>query len=362
MFGNNPSKLNTDKDNQSKHETWVKRIVDSTDKKQRRKLTLWIFAALVLLAAVSVIIQTITPSQGMGRCDSILYTAQKYNCIQNLAVSKVNASICSYLPSPYTQNCIDSVALKSSNISVCTEQSNHSISDQCIYNFSESSNDVSYCSQLSNSTLKSECIYYAAQSGHLSSESYCNEISNSSENGYCTIIYNYDSALKYNDTSYCGSIPNTTYPGLPWYTLIDSYQTPSTSNYTFLLEAGIYNLTYRELCYSSIYYASGKNLFQNVNYPNYAGNSYNVNLTSICDKANFANNDSAACYFSSLIRNASITNNPKYCLSANNTNYANICVLSVAYKYKNVSDCNYATDNAIKSICINNATNIINTT
>ena len=327
-------------------------IINSIDKDQRRKITLIIFSALVILAAVSIIIRAVSNHGSVGSCGSILYSTQKYDCFEQLAISRSNVSICSYLPDNQVQGCVDQIALRGAGLPACKATGNISVANQCIYNVSASTNHTSYCTQISNQSLMSGCIYHAATSGYLSSESYCAEIANSSESSYCSIIYKYDTAQRQRNATYCNALPGTAYSGLPASTLIGSY--PKLSNLSFIEAVAFSNLTYNQLCRYSVSYLSGSTANTSIIARPNATNT--ANLSAICSGANSTIRSSATCYFTDLIDNASASNNPKACLAANNTNYANLCVFLVAYKYHNSTDCGYATDNSIRSICISNTT------
>jgi hypothetical protein len=330
----------------------IERVIHSIDAKQRKSIMLILFFVLIGLAAISIIVREVTPATGINSCKSILYSAQKYGCFEQLALSSGNISVCSYLPSGEVQGCVNQTALKGAGLSACREETNSSIANECIYNMSVSVGLSSYCTQISNQSLESGCIYNAATSGYLDNGSYCSEILNTSESSDCRIIYGYDTALKQMNRTYCDVLPNAVYNSLPTSVLVGSY--PKLSNLSFIEEVSFSNLTYNQLCHYSISYLSGTQANASIIPP---PNATSENLSAICSSSNSTLRSSPACYFTNLIDNASLSNNPKACLAANNTNYANICILAVAYKYHNSTDCRYATDNSIKGICISNTTN-----
>lgn len=172
------------------------------DVKKKLPLYLGITLTVILLACIAVIF---TPrGTPLQRCESALLA--KDLCIQQLAYSSGNTSMCSHLSQGNGDECYYTIALNKSNSTTCGMISNNATRSSCFFNIATHSDRYTLCEGLNNSYM-STCISTIALAK--SNESLCSSITNSSQQSTCYATTNYDNAIALSDPSYCANITAT---------------------------------------------------------------------------------------------------------------------------------------------------------
>ena len=317
-----------------------------------------ILAIVLMVLAMAVIALTSFGGRTtLSSCKAIVYAAQRYNCIDNLALNTSNASMCLNAGQGNTGNCINQIALKSDNISICRAANNDSIRDSCVMNFSESHTSPSDCSYSSNSTAASDCVFAIAEAGGIKNSSSCSLITNTTLGERCYSISYYDEALRTHNDSYCKYLPSSNTTGyVNSSTLINSYP---EQNISISLLSSIYNLSDSQDCYTdvnaSISGMANPTAVGNTSLVGGYSSISNLNISDLCSGTNSSTNSSPLCNLNNIAGQASIDDNATACLSSSDVLVQYICLISIATKYNNPNDCNYISNSSIRSICISNS-------
>lgn len=325
--------------------------------REYRLLGVMLAIVLMIIAMVVIALTSFGGKTTLSACNSIVYSVQRYNCIDNLASNTSNASMCLDVGNGGASSCIDQIAMKRDNISVCGVAHNGSIMDSCIMNFSESHDSAYDCSYSSNSIAESGCLFAIAEAGGIKSPTSCSLITNKTLEARCYSIFYYDEALKTHNDSYCKYLPSSNTTGyVNSSTLINSYP---EQNISLSLLSSIYNLSDSQDCYTdvnaSISGMANGTAVRNTSLVGGYSSLSNLNISDLCSGTNSSTNSSPLCNLNNIVGQASIDDNSTACLSSPYALVQYLCLISIATKYNNPNDCNYISNSSIRSICISNS-------
>lgn len=337
-------------------------------KGDKRKLMIMSAGVLVILALV-VLLLGFVHKPPLAACEGIILVQNRYSCLQNLAFSTANASVCARLPYPNNDSCITKVAEDTNSISTCAGTSGSPFYDQCVSNVSYSLQNPAYCNGISNSVSESECVYGVAKASSFSSLSYCQQIRDGYYAGLCNSMYYYGRALSLGNASYCSFLTNSVNNSI----LTNMSSPASVSNYTYLnfsesLYLSILNTTPRSYCYykaalltgnpglCSLASGAAEELCAYSFYAraNSTTNYTNLNASYLC--ANVPSSFKSYCIAGVGVASAVNTDNVSACLGLP-TQEQFSCISTLASRYNNTSYCSYLTNSTEMSICYVAATN-----
>jgi hypothetical protein len=337
----------------------------------RDKRILYAFAVLVLVvAALAVLVADtlLAHSTGVKACMGILLPQSKQACLQNIASSTGNVSVCSYIPGAGMDSCISEVAEAEGNLSMCGRiNSTSPYYDACVYNISYASNSLNGCGLITNPNYRSSCIYALAEKLGFSSASYCSLIPNSSSRSICLDMYYYNLAVSSRNATYCVYLPPSVNDTLLYaMTAQQSAQSGAFSyNVTLPLYYSVINATPQGLCYyraaialknESLCNFAGSELSTLCTYSFYAPsvnstlNTTGLNASTICAKA--PSYLQQYCKMSVQTSLAVKYGNASICLSLGDNQFAYSCINTLARSRNSTSYCNYIQNLTARSACI----------
>ena len=335
----------------------------------KKKLIIAAVVILAVLAAATILLGSIQKTP-LAECEGILLQQNRYSCLQNLAFSTVNTSVCSHMPYPYNDSCVSRIAENTNSISACGEISGSTFYNQCVLNVSSSLGDSSYCSRISNSTAESECVYGVAKASSFGSLSYCQQMPDSYYAGLCSSMYYYERAVSLGNASYCSFLADSSNSSL---LLNMSDQGAIASNYiSYNISAALFlaisNTTPRSYCYyetalhtgnqSLCLMASGAAAdlctFSFYSKSNVTPNYTNLNASSICASLPASLKD--YCILGVGTAAAENTDNVSICMGFSGQEQYS-CISAIASKYNDTSYCSYISNSTARSTCYMLATN-----
>jgi hypothetical protein len=329
-------------DNSNQADATVLKQDQNTVKTKNEYIRIGVLLLIILvLAAISVLY--ISSHKG---CSGVVYAAQRNSCFANYAVSTGNATMCYKISGDQAQNiCLNNVALSTSNVSVCGSITNQSIMYGCVSNMSISTGNESKCSTLSSQQYASECEYSFAAAKKFNSTSYCNGISNSTLNSYCTSASTYLIAMSTGNATYCSELSTNPSVGMPASKLLGIYGlNVSTTNFDIF--NALSNASDSDACYYS--------LAVKYSNPSLCANTYG-SLTSIC---NLQSNSTAA-----TKNKLNATQVESECIAAGTYGGAlttDSCYIGFAVSYHNDSYCSFISNSTIRNNCIVRVSNTTN--
>ena len=319
-----------------------------------------IAAALVVVAAF-----TLIASGGgtpLSRCRGVVLSQQRYSCLEQLANSTSNASVCSYLPGIYQAGCVSGVAARTGNLSVCSQvESNESYYSACIFGVSNSTVSASECGLLAD-PYKSECLYNIASKENFTNAEICSGISNTTLNSDCTDKADYNYAVKNGDLGYCAMLPNTQNYSLISYMVgngaasVLNFSSPLAfinSTPQQYCRYRIAKLTYNESAcaglggYLSLICSSN---FQSLQTTSGASKITLQNVSSLCASTpSFA---STLCAYAIYTYIAVANENASICKSIGLPASQYGCYAGIALRYKNSTYCSYIGNTTARVSCL----------
>ena len=325
--------------------------------------------ALVVLAMASVLL---VPSGGSGmatRCNDLLFQQSRYSCMESVATSSHNASMCNSLPQAYSNYCYLGIAKNSSDVSLCGKINSTDLGNQCYVQMANRTGNAQICGMM-NGNGSSECFYMMAlKQGDGRT---CSSVIGQGGQAQCndTIIFN--RALQTKDAALCADITsndNTSISdGILQNSSIGSYVQLGLNISQFIDLAVFYNQSIgaRDICYASMAYE-----FLNKSYCGKIENSYfndlcysGLNQNKTSSVGNVTSNFTAiyntctgtpaqidACRYSYMSLEALQTGNLSICKSIPQ-NYSTTCFYYLAKRYNNTRYCGYISNSTLSSACI----------
>ncbi len=355
------------------------------------KLHIYVVVAVVfVIIAISVLLmEDVPPGSSLSRCTGIALSYYKNACLNELAYSSSNVSVCEYMVGSDAVNlCVYNVSIETKDSGACSAISNSSDKEACIYNIANMTNSSELCASL-GPVVGDRCLTQLA--AKLKSPAVCSYSSNAYYKSICTSSAALSSAYATANASECSLVNGSTYTNtvsnITVYpaayatgydvsangTITSSYGSPL--NYVQYLT----NITYsaRDLCYMYVAYKRGNS--------SYCNSVLNTTLSNICVEetqthpnitnssivantiANYSLNytkiSNALCSNSSLTKQnctdivlmyeAMQTKNVSICGTMPLLNSYN-CYAYLARTYTNTSYCSYITNASINSACVQN--------
>lgn len=348
--------------------------VQNPKKENDDKLKLYAGGVLVLVVLAVASLFWAPSSKGtiVSKCNSLVFQQDRYGCIESMAISTHNSTMCGNLLGPYQNSCYLSIATNTTNSSLCGKISSTNISNECYMRLANYTDNTGLCSGIQG-PMGSQCAYdIAVKTGNVGD---CSLVQGENGSNYCNYTVYFDSAIKYQNASYCarislnnGSIASdgilgnssvSKYPGLAF-------------NITQILEFAVFynqSLGARDLCYTSMAF-----MYQN---KSYCSDVQNSDLNSACTSrvgsiglkngANITSNstanmtalinscagqpDAATCRYTYMSIEALDTGNISICKSIP-SNYSSTCFYYLAVKYNSSTYCSYIKNSTINSACI----------
>ena len=233
-----------------------------------------VLAVLAGMAAISFL--AIPGGSGISRCSSVVQQ-NRYGCIESMAVSTGNSTMCGFLAGSYSDSCYMAIAENSSSAALCGKVSDQNLSNVCLSYVAISTNDSGTCMMISGSG-KDACVLKIALDSENATA--CSLMGNAGLRSECTSTVYFDRALALGNASQC------------------AYLSANADD----------NATY--------------SMMGNSNIADY-GNLY-LNMSQLIEYAAYYNSSVSprdACYMSM----AFLSENSAYCSSANDTVLGSMC-------------------------------------
>ena len=335
----------------------------------KKRLFLVAALILVLLAGVSIALGSIHKAP-LAACEGIVLLQNRYTCLNNLAISTSNASVCSKLPYPYNDSCVVNVASNTRSIDTCNATRGSAFYSSCVSNISASTSDASYCGLITNSSSSSYCAYRVAQESSFDNVSYCRLMNDAYYASQCYALYYYNRATSSSNATYCTYIQNTTNATV-LYALSSNGRAFNYSSFNISesLYLGIINATPRSYCYYKVAVLS-KNpalcslaggtigelcTYSLYTHQNTTTNYTNLNASYLC--ANVPASFKDYCILGVQTAKAANTNNVSVCLAIGVAQEEYSCISTLASRYNESSYCSYISNSTARSACEISATN-----
>lgn len=168
---------------------------------RRLRLYAGVTLALILVAALSYLL--VPSGSGIAGCRSLLLQNSRYSCIESIAVSTLNSSACSGMPSSYSDPCYLQIAQARNDSTLCAMLSSSAKASSCAEGIYVTKNSYGSCSSMGQ-PYSSMCK--AAIAVRLSNQSMCSGLANSTSTLACISVIGMNKMLKSGNFSYCGSV------------------------------------------------------------------------------------------------------------------------------------------------------------
>ncbi|MGC8709995.1 MAG: hypothetical protein ACP5RF_00035 [Candidatus Micrarchaeia archaeon] len=338
-----------------------KNTFSSNPTKARLLLYVSITAIIVLLA-----ISTTIESKGsqLQRCLNVVVAQNKYSCLESLALSTSNGSICSYLPGLQSASCYSSVAEQSNAISLCYNALGISsaIGASCVSEFAAQQGNPNLCSSLPQQYV-SKCAFYASIN---SSDVHGCSLVSGANNSICVSSINVINALKYNNPALCMNVSNstneTTIFSILQYSKVK--MNASLESLQISMPSSGYNITARDLCTISVAEKSGAASYcSGISNSEIKGICYGLvspapvtapNYTAMLASCESSGSFAGTCRNMVLLSEAVATKNISICRGFNET-FSWQCFSSLAQYYKNPSYCGFISNSTVNNACMMSA-------
>jgi hypothetical protein len=349
--------------------------VKITFKREEKLILIGIF--LLCLGAIFVYstLRTVFASP-IQSCKNIVYTVQRYQCLNALALEQHNASVCLAMNYPYNYTCVSAVAVSTASPQACALiKGSGSEYYDCILNLSLATATSSYCNNL-NGQASSSCMYDIASANGFSDLAVCSAIVNATLEKKCTTSYDYRTALSTGNSGYCAAMPygyqsaanytgeqdlgdnenatgmeffyvsdNGTLEGLCYYQLAVTEKNPALCAYvpssfsTFCNEFSTPNNATDNATNGNFILNSTSAAIINATLEKELGENLTQNCTGI------------GCYYLNLTDYALIYNNTKYCLNTNNYSFQDSCIEDLVFVYHDADYCSYILNSSAQYYC-----------
>ncbi len=338
------------------------------DEQIRARLIVATVVILVLLALGSAFIPR---GSLLNQCLGTWIPQNKYNCLGQLALESLNASVCSYLPGQNSYACYSAVAEKTGNATTCSEIANSSQYDSCVVFIANATDNYSECG-LASSDASSGCYMQLAIRGY--NQSACAKTGSFDRMAACSSAIDINKALVFKNSTYCASASNDTNRSVSLMTLENlSYGSNGGISYTGVSNMESYEsytlnqqFTSRDACYVLFaLQASNSTYCTRVSNSNLAtfctslssrsrtnGTSLNyTQLLNSCQSVSSAYKQT--CIESITIEEAIGTRNATLCTTLQGGNSSIYqCYLSLAERYNDTAYCGLIKNATANSACV----------
>ncbi len=329
------------------------------------KVYVIIIAILALLAAIS----TLSAPQGSGisRCNSIVQQS-KYSCMESVAVSTGNSTICRSLGGYYADSCYLAIAENSSEAQMCSSIVDPNMSGECLMHIAQNTNSRDVCMMLGGQRAYS-CVYQVAL--NTKNVSSCTTLPNLTQRSVCSSTIYLDMALSSENASLCKNMPEAGNEN-ETYAIMETSNMSDYGNLYLNVSQFIEYATYanesiypRDACYLSLSLRSGNSVYCGymgsylsrlcstlvsrnitVTLANYTNST--INYTAL---ENQCSSNGNSCQYAAEYIKALATDNVSMCGNMP-ARQSNQCYYAFAQKYNDISYCSYIKNTTINSDCV----------
>ncbi len=336
-----------------------KRIEEGDAVRTRRQHTIYIAATVAIMCIAFLFVLFGEHGSALQRCKGIILQPQRVSCLDALAGTEMNASICNLIGYAQSRDsCVSGIAESTSSIALCSQLSDSGARADCVLKISESERNISDCA-LVDAPYNSTCAYEIASEERFANVQDCASIQNETLRLTCTYLYDYGSALASDNASYCKPLTNVRNMSI-----MAEIFNMGGMNSSQLMSLSTINVTPQNYCYYSLAmrthdrslcsFMSGymnaicSGALSNTTIPN------NVTGKTMC---NYASSSwlKFMCEYGVLTAQAVQERNASVCMqiSGNTTvmQYQYACITAIAQKYKDVSYCNYISNATVNNDC-----------
>jgi len=334
----------------------------------REKLKVYIAVTFLLILIALLSYLAIPQGSGVSACTGLILENAKRACLNSLALSSTNASVCSYLSGTYADSCYSQIAQRTGNSSLCNSIVNKTNSYACTETIAVANSNYSLCKSIGD-PYASTCLKGVAVK--LDNQSLCGDISVASDREVCLSIIDLRKMLSANDPAYCANVTASTDQNVTNYIIMNfslGMQQGDFSNSTMVFEslALVPNMTYsaRDFCYSiaaprisestlclNIANSAIRSLcvLQSGPKQNVTANYNYTQLIASCAQLGAAE---AGCVQAITLTQAIKTMNASMCGSLSYP-MSDTCYFSLATAYQNASYCGHMVNASQRSSCLN---------
>lgn len=344
---------------------------NEAEERERIKVYLAVAAVLVVLAVISLLLVP-HPSNSLEGCREIVLQQNRDSCLEYLASSTRNATVCSYIASPYSDYCYAEVAELSSNPGECRMISNYNQTYSCVVQIANSTDSYGDCGYL-NGSYRSYCIESLALK--LDNATACSSIANATEAGVCASAVYFGRARSAVNATYCSLVSNTSESQVVTRILsLSERMAGAVSNFSFgfgninpteYMELGNSTFAARDLCYLTVA-TSGE--------PLACRSISNGTLESICNSSAYAaapvsnltenytmaskvcsgytGKNLTSCNALISITQAISSRNATVCTGIGNLSFRYQCYETLARAYNDTGYCGYISNATANQACV----------
>ncbi|MFI5412387.1 MAG: hypothetical protein ACHQX1_00665 [Candidatus Micrarchaeales archaeon] len=334
----------------------------------KRKLFIMGTGILVALALSIVIFNSLfvhsSTAYYPGNCGNQTSYQQTTSCIDALANTTLNSTVCYYIQGEQQSNCIFNIAQKTQNVSICGQISpSDKYYSKCILDLNKKYQSTSLCEYLPRSTAL-PCIYNVSAHYNFSSASICSQLNNKSYSSECTYLYYYKNAISTQNKALCAYLPNKN-------NATDLYfiNYNASRNSTFAIENYIslsyLNISVQNYCYYSLavnennaaicnsisgsFAAECSYYVQEINASKISFNLNTTNITASC--GSYSGYTRNLCNYDYSVKQALANKNTTACSMINISSEKDECILQVAINTTKNSYCAQISNSTIKYVC-----------
>ena len=353
-------------------------------------IKLAIFAISLLLALTFIIYLLVPSGSAFEKCMGVVLSGYRYSCLESLAQSTGNYSICSHVPAPMANNCYSSIAEQEKNLTICDMASSSSARASCTIYIANSTDTYQECATLSGADMN-ECDMELAI--RLENTGICSGITDAVNRTACVSAISFEKAVVGGNASYCAAVENKTNlneTGL-FFTYLNAYGNKSyaytniTDPISSIILSQYVNASPRDECYLDLAMkfhnqtycslTSNQTLGQICAYYSAAGPSATSPATNSSHSFNFS--EDYMQLYQQCVSNATLS---QYCPSASqfqsqyalyhaildkntsicasfNQSLGDYCYFSIAVEYNQSSYCGYIQNGTMNAACVETVLN-----
>ena len=332
-----------------------------------------IYLAVGVLVALAVLSVAIAPrGSGISRCNSALFQQSRDTCLQAIALSTGNSSICGQMTGYYADQCYQAIAQNTSNANLCANIRSSAAATSCYTGIANATRDIHTCLEIANSTGADACVY--AMAVEYSNSSACSLMELNNVSLACRASVRLDYALMQRNPSICSAITsnnntNVTYSAVS-HSDLAAYPGVSLNISQALEYSSFINATAgaRDICYFALAYQSQapsdcssikqsnlstvctRSISAIANYSAARSSSATVNFTALMNQCN-GQLDQQQCQYGVLYIEALQYRNVTYCKGIG-APYSYQCYYGVAQETNDTSYCSYIDNATLNSACV----------
>ncbi|MDE1860515.1 MAG: hypothetical protein KGH72_02240 [Candidatus Micrarchaeota archaeon] len=175
----------------------------SEEEKKQLPIYFAITVIIILLAVFSIVL--VPRGTQLQRCEGSILGRDA--CINNLAYSSGNASICGALSQSGADSCYYNIAINRTNATDCSRIQGGVVKSQCFYAIATGTEQAQLCQGL-NQSERSMCLYTIALA--TSNTHACAGVPNATQQSICLATTGFDNALSRSSPAYCANMTSST--------------------------------------------------------------------------------------------------------------------------------------------------------